>query len=251
MALAALIIPLATASSSSSSSSIPTTTQSSTIHLHKRLPFPTLNTYRKAHGILMSISFLVLFPAFALTLYLVPYSKTASRIHAPLQVATLVLVVAGFGLGIQVERSFELARQHHPVIGTVVVVYLLVCQPVMGYLQHRYFVRRRKQQGQGEEVTEGTTSVFGYLHRWVGRAMLVLGIVNGGLGLQLARKEAGDQGAPRGVEIAYGVVAGVVGVVYLVVVVGSAFVKLRRGRSRSADGREKGQSSATSNASSA
>lgn len=86
----------------------------------------------------------------------------------------------------------------------------------MGYLQHRHFVKRRN------------SSIFGHLHRWIGRAMLVLGVVNGGLGLKIARKEAGDQGASRGVVIAYGVVAGVVGVVYLVVVLGSNFVKSRR-----------------------
>lgn len=97
------------------------------------------------------------------------------------------------------------------------VAYLVACQPVMGYLQHRYFVKRG-----------GGRSIFGYLHRWLGRAMLVLGVVNGGLGLWTARREIGEEGASRGVIIAYGVVAGVVGVVYLVVVAGSNIVKARR-----------------------
>lgn len=169
--------------------------------------FNTVDMHRKAHGIIMSICFVVLFPAFALIIYLVPYSKRASRVHAPLQLTTLALAVAGFGLGIDVEREFALVNQHHTIIGTAVVSYLIVFQPLLGFLQHRYFVKH------------GEGSFFGLAHRWLGRAFLILGMINGGLGLQLARQLAGNAGATSGLEIAYGVVAGVMGTFYIAVVI--------------------------------
>ena len=48
------------------------------------------------------------------------------------------------------------------------------------------------------------------VHIWHGRILIILGIVNGGLGLQLADNTTSG-------EIAYGVVAGVIFVVYIVV----------------------------------
>jgi predicted Na+-dependent transporter len=181
--------------------------------------FQELDRYRIAHGIIMSISFVILLPAFALTLYLVPYSKVASRIHAPLQLLTVCLIIAGFGLGIDVEINFDLQGQYHPKIGIAVVVYLIVVQPLMGFLQHRWFKKHAER---------GASSIFGHVHRWLGRAVILLGIINGGLGLQLARDLAGDAGATTGTEIAYGVVAGFVGLLWLVVVlVKKVFLKGR------------------------
>jgi hypothetical protein len=168
--------------------------------LDKRVEsYDTLNMQRKAHGIIMSICFAILFPLFAMSLYLVPYSKVVSRIHAPLQIFTLCLAIVGFGLGVNVEVNFDLQSQYHPKIGITVMVCLIVVQPLAGYLQHRYFKKN------------GGTSIFGHVHRWFGRAILLLGMINGGLGLKLARDFAGDLGATRGEEIAYGVVAGVFG----------------------------------------
>jgi hypothetical protein len=213
----------------------------------------------------MAISFVILFPSFALTLYLIPSSttkkkkttkKTVSRIHAPLQLATMCLVIAGLGLGAYIERAFGLMHENqpHPIIGVVVVVVLVVGQPVLGYLHHRAYVNKQKQKQrqhdhQNEEPTttgkksSGSSSLLGFSHRWLGRCALVLGIVNGGLGLRLTRTEMGDLGASRTLEIAYGVVAGMMGVVYVGVVVGSKFVKARRMRTVSAvdtDGRREG-----------
>jgi hypothetical protein len=158
---------------------------------------------RKAHGIIMSICFVILFPVFAMTLYLVPYSKVVSRIHAPLQILTLCIAIVGFGLGVNVEINFSLQSQYHPKIGISVISYLIVVQPLAGYLQHRWFKK------------DGGDSIFGHVHRWLGRAAILLGIINGGFGLLLARDFMGDTGATRGEEIAYGVVAGVVGLSWL------------------------------------
>jgi hypothetical protein len=50
------------------------------------------------------------------------------------------------------------------------------------------------------------------IHIWYGRALIVCGIINGGLGLQLAGNSTGGI-------IGYGVVAGVIAALYLVLVV--------------------------------
>lgn len=53
-------------------------------------------------------------------------------------------------------------------------------------------------------------------HKWLGRATLTLGAINGGLGLQLAANTTGG-------EIAYGVVVGVFFVVYFFVIAWTEF----------------------------
>lgn len=156
-----------------------------------------------AHAVLMIIAFVILFPFSALTLYLFP-SFGVMMAHAPLQLFTLILAVAGMGLGITMARSSSQLSENHSIIGIAVVSWMIIFQPGIGYLHHRYF---RKT---------GRKSCFAYLHRWSGRAVIVLGAVNVGLGFKLSG--IGD-GNPKGAVIAYGVVAGVFAVAYIVVVV--------------------------------
>lgn len=52
--------------------------------------------------------------------------------------------------------------------------------------------------------------LLGYIHIWYGRSLLILGIIYGGLGLQLARNTKGG-------EIVYGLVAGLVAMSYLTI----------------------------------
>lgn len=53
---------------------------------------------------------------------------------------------------------------------------------------------------------------MGLVHKWNGRVFLILGVINGGLGLQLS-------GNSTAAEIAYGVLAGVFFTLWFVVVV--------------------------------
>jgi hypothetical protein len=50
--------------------------------------------------------------------------------------------------------------------------------------------------------------VISYVHIWWGRILMALGVINGGLGLKLAREDSGPM-------IAYGVIAGVAYAGYL------------------------------------
>lgn len=77
------------------------------------------------------------------------------------------------------------------------VVCLLAIQPALGYAHHRHFL---KQQRRG---------LASHAHIWYGRALMLLGVVNGGLGLQLAH-------AGNSLIVAYSVVTGVMFLLYAI-----------------------------------
>lgn len=171
-------------------------------------PISSVNTRsvesrRKAHAIIMILVFVIFFPSFALMLHIIPYSKIV-YIHAFSQLFTLALVIVGFGIGISMARSLGFIWMYHPIIGMVTVPCLIIFQPAMGFLQHRYFHRT------------GGKSVFAYLHRWLGRCLIALGIINAGLGFRLTG--IGLSIAPVRAVIAYGVVAGIIGLGYTLTV---------------------------------
>lgn len=64
-------------------------------------------------------------------------------------------------------------------------------QPIFGILHHLQYVKVQRR------------GVVSYVHIWWGRILTALGVINGGLGLRLAREDSGPM-------IAYGVIAGVV-----------------------------------------
>ncbi|KAJ5153503.1 cellobiose dehydrogenase [Penicillium canariense] len=160
---------------------------------------PSVHKKRIAHAVIMITVFVILFPSFALALHIFP-SSTTVWVHAFLQLFTLALAIAGLGIGISMARDLHLIQTYHPIIGMVVVPSLILFQPAMGLLQHRYFGRTGKR------------GLFGYLHQWFGRSMIILGIINGGLGFRLTG--IGLSIAPTGAVIAYSVVAGVFGIGY-------------------------------------
>ncbi|EED17189.1 integral membrane protein [Talaromyces stipitatus ATCC 10500] len=150
---------------------------------------------RTAHAVIMIIAMVVLFPSFAIALHLVS-SSWIVVLHAWSQVLTLALTTAGAGIGISLATTLQLTTSYHSIIGIIVVSSLILFQPAMGLLQHRYF------------RSTGKKSIFAYLHRWFGRSMLTLGIINAGLGFRVTG--IGSSIAPVGAVIAYGVVAGIV-----------------------------------------
>jgi hypothetical protein len=126
----------------------------------------------------MSTCFLVLLPLFALTIYL-PSPKRVPFIHAPLQLVTLCLLIGGFALGVNVARELAFTTAYHPIIGEVVLTIIVLIQPAMGLVQHLRYSRT------------GERGVFGLVHRWTGRLVILLGVINGGCGLKLGRSTSG------------------------------------------------------------
>ncbi|GAM33795.1 integral membrane protein [Talaromyces pinophilus] len=180
--------------------------------------FSTQSTDRKriAHAAIMIIVMVVLFPSFALGIHLLP-SSWAVVLHGWLQVFTLALTIAGFALGISLSINLYpvTGSSYHQIIGIIVVSCLTLFQPAMGLLQHRYWCKNEKK------------GLFAYLHRWLGRTMIALGIVNAGLGFRYTG--IGSTMAPKGAVIAYGVVAGIVGLGYILTL---GFLARRRRHAR-------------------
>lgn len=85
-------------------------------------------------------------------------------------------------------------------------------QPALGLLHHRHFV---KNQGRG---------AVSHFHIWWGRILMILGIINGGLGLQLSM-------ASKSVMIGYSVASAVLFLAYVVAkIIGSRLLAPKRNK---------------------
>merc|ERR1711939_1222136 len=160
---------------------------------------------RIAHAIVMPLVFVLLFPLSALTIYL-PYHEKVRHIHAPLQVVSVILMLVGLGLGVKLANKLDEVDQYHQVIGYIVVAWMVFFQPALGLWQHLHF--RKK----------GTRSPMGHGHRWLGRAFILLGIVNGGLGFKQAGTVGSDD-VPTYSVVVYSIVTVVVFLLYIAVIV--------------------------------
>ena len=94
-------------------------------------------------------------------------------------------------------NCFQLtASNGHPIIG-IIVIGALVFQPIGGLIHHYMYKKYQRR------------TLWSTTHVWWGRIILTLGIINGGLGLMLS-------GNTVKVEIAYGVVAGVMWLIWVI-----------------------------------
>lgn len=97
-------------------------------------------------------------------------------------------------------------------IGIIVIV-LLAIQPALGQIHHAVYKRSAKP------------SFWTLAHVALGRALITLGIVNGGLGLRLSDNSNNGK-------IAYGVVAGLIWVAWMAVAIVSKRRSKRSGLDR-------------------
>ncbi|KAG8164640.1 hypothetical protein KVR01_004915 [Diaporthe batatas] len=147
-----------------------------------------------AHGLGMAIVFAILYPLGSAVMPL--FGKW--YIHSAWQMLSWLLMWAFFGLGIYGARQRNMLFENtHVKLGTVVVC-VLVIQPGLGFIHHSQFAKT------------GSRGMFSHAHIWWGRIWLILGVINGGLGLQLS-------GASNGLIIAYSVIAAIMYLVYAVV----------------------------------
>ncbi|KAK5165924.1 uncharacterized protein LTR77_008848 [Saxophila tyrrhenica] len=165
------------------------------------------NTLVLAHGVLACLAFVALFPIGGILIRVANFTGLI-WVHAALQILAFAIYIAAFGMGVYLAMQARLIGSTHPIIGIVLLI-ILVGQPIFGWLHHKLFKKY------------GHRTLWSYLHLWHGRAAILLGMVNGGLGLALAR-------AGRSAVIAYSVVAGVVGVVYIAAAVMGEMRRKRR-----------------------
>jgi hypothetical protein len=147
-----------------------------------------------AHGALASLAFVALLPFGGILVRFGSFNSLA-WIHGGLQIFAYAIFVAAAGLGIYMANRDDYLHEPHAIIGMILLVALLV-MPLLGTLHHTVYKRLQRR------------SAWSYLHIFTGRAGIILGMVNGGLGLRLA-------GASRASMIAYGVCTGLMGVAYL------------------------------------
>lgn len=88
----------------------------------------------------------------------------------------------------------------------------MVVQPILGWIHHRNYVKYERR------------TKVSYGHIWFGRALMFIGIINGGTGLQLS-------GASSGPIIAYSVIGAIVFSIYT----GGVVLKEVRLRGREVD----------------
>ncbi|KAG5942080.1 hypothetical protein E4U59_001363 [Claviceps monticola] len=166
-----------------------------------------------AHGIIMSLVFLIGFPVGSMLMPLLG----KWLVHASWQIVAFILMWAGFGVGYVLSRRWDMFfTQAHTQLGLVLCI-LISFQPVLGWLHHQYYVQHQRR---------GTVS---HAHVWFGRILIILGMINGGLGLQLA-------GNDRAFVIAYCVILAVFAASYLAsVVLGTVSRRSKRERQSSSD----------------
>ncbi|KAJ6786302.1 hypothetical protein PWT90_09266 [Aphanocladium album] len=131
---------------------------------------PVSNALLYGHGILMMIVWVILYPAGAL---LMPFIGKW-MFHAAFQTIAFLAMWAGLGMGYVLSNRLGIFWQNtHTRLG-IMVCALMFLQPILGALHHTNF----KKQGRRGAVS--------HIHVWYGRALIILGIINGGLGLKLA-----------------------------------------------------------------
>ncbi|KAK4506790.1 hypothetical protein PRZ48_000523 [Zasmidium cellare] len=165
-----------------------------------------------AHAVLACLAFAFLFPVGGIMIRLASF-RGVWFVHGIFQIVAYIFYIAAFGLGIYMINSSpfdNMVDNAHPIIGIVLFV-VLFFQPFLGTLHHLFFKKHSRR------------GFFSYAHIWLGRILITLGIINGGLGLQFAQR---FRLAPpsTGAIIGYGVVAGLIWLIYVV----SAFVGERR-----------------------
>jgi hypothetical protein len=154
-----------------------------------------------AHAVLATLAFGFFFPVGGIMIRLGSFPGLWI-VHGLFQIFGLLLYTAAFGIGIWMTKNFYTLNDAHPIIG-IVLFALLAFQPMLGFLHHVFFKRHHAR------------TIWSYGHIWFGRIAIILGIVNGGLGLGLA-KRTGHMVPSQGAVIGYSVVAGFFGLVYIV-----------------------------------
>ncbi|KAH8895087.1 hypothetical protein GQ53DRAFT_820724 [Thozetella sp. PMI_491] len=138
--------------------------------------FPsTIDPIAAAHAILGCMAFGFFFPLGAV-LVRVLSDRYRIAAHVWCQIYALAMALSAAGLGIYMAITTKSLLESHALMGMVAAGGVLL-QPIFGTAHHWLFSRLRRR------------TAVSYLHIFWGIGFVTLGIVDGGLGLQLADQE--------------------------------------------------------------
>ena len=157
------------------------------------------------------------------------------RIHALLQSISFLIYIAAAACGVYLVRSlsfgsYSMWQDPHTKMGIAILV-LAFIQPFLGLIHHLVYKRRARAVKVGSSAEKPGRTAPGYAHLWLGRILIFLGMINGGLGIRLASQSRYSSNSQTK-SIAYGVGAGIMFLLYV------AFIILGE-RRRSKERREK------------
>lgn len=175
-----------------------------------------------AHGVMASLAFVAIFPIGGI-LIRIPSIPGLLWVHGLIQMLGYFIFVAAFGMGVWIASTGGYLSTSHAIIGIILFV-LLFAQPIGGLLHHHFFKKT------------GGRTIVSYLHVNLGRVAIILGMINGGLGLKLASVE-------QKYVIVYSVFAAIMGIAYIAAMIVGEVKKSRQGPAHLSSFEEKNETS--------
>ncbi|OAL36545.1 hypothetical protein AYO20_04161 [Fonsecaea nubica] len=174
-----------------------------------------------AHAVLASAVWVLFVPSLAILLRLNIKNPIVLKMHAVGQILSYIIFIVAAGMGIwlaQQSAAFGVWNDPHPKLGLAILA-LAFFQPIFGSLHHSIYKRRAQNVQAGKPTKPPGRTTPGRVHLWLGRLLIVLGMINGGLGIRLASFSPFQTDATSKAKIAYGVIAATMFLLYLVFVV--------------------------------
>jgi cytochrome b561 len=158
-------------------------------------------------------------PIGAILLRLNVQSPIILKLHAACQVIAYLVYFVAAGMGVWILRQassrVNLFSDPHPIIGLAILAVALF-QPLWGMIHHKKFKRGLAAWQEGRSTRKPGRTGFGRLHLWIGRVLITLAMVNGGLGFRLASES--PYPPANSAKIAYAVVAAFMWLLYIIIV---------------------------------
>ncbi|KAI7509429.1 hypothetical protein KC347_g5237 [Hortaea werneckii] len=146
-----------------------------------------------AHAALMCLAFILIFPLGALLLRILQ----SVLCHGVAQVVGVLFVLVGFGMGVHLSHHYNRSRDFnsgHQVLGLIIFATIFI-QLGLGIIHHLIY-RRTKQP-----------TIISKFHLVLGPLLILLALINGGLGFNLAGNHHDN--------IPYGIVVAVVAITFI------------------------------------
>jgi hypothetical protein len=166
------------------------------------------------HAVLGTLAWSLFAPLGAVLIRLDIPGVNLLRLHIICQLSVYAMTIATSGLGIWLaigaSKYGSVWTDCHVIIG-LIILSIATIQPWLGWIHHRVFKHRLIKFREGVDTKRpGRTTITRY-HLWIGRLLILLGVINGGLGIQLASTTPFQtETTTSKAEIAYGVLAGIV-----------------------------------------